>query len=214
MKAIKKIIIASLVAALCIIATACSYATTYDSESAAEAGSAAEITMDDIKATLDELQAAFPTGTSWGAPDIEGTYCYAAGDKDGSDIRALRSIDGTKPLQHTSMNYACGGFAAMVSDAIYGTEGRPFHEVENIEDAMPGDIIVIYTYKKELRHVCVLLTKPQANPIIDGKYDFQTADGNVKSQIVWGSERSIEGGFGIGKSQPGTRDYMRCFSRF
>ena len=102
------------------------------------------VTEENVLALLDELKAKYPDGAS-----------FAAGYPNGNS-----STDARKAIQNyivdtggrCSTTAGCGGWAALVSDYIFGQTGFPARQV-NLKNARPGDIIVDLNENNRLRHV-------------------------------------------------------------
>lgn len=79
-----------------------------------------DATAANVQATLDSIKRQYPEGTTWGLSTTANTNAYAGGT--GSvDVKAITEIASTR----LDTRYACGGFAAMVSDTIFGQSGVP-----------------------------------------------------------------------------------------
>ena len=106
------------------------------------------ITEENVLAILDQLRLQYPEDTDFS----EG---YPLGND--SEVRAAthpyeRSRD---PNGHTSSTLGCGGWATLVSDAIFGQKGFPTRKVE-ITDARPGDVMVMLDKNGRLVHVALI----------------------------------------------------------
>ena len=102
------------------------------------------VTEENVLALLDELKAKYPEGTSfasgYSSPSkyvniVTNTYNRAAGGK-------------------TSTTAGCGGWAALVSDYIFGKTDFPARQV-NFRDTRPGDIIIQLNENGKLMHVAI-----------------------------------------------------------
>ena len=136
-----------------------------------------DATVENVQAILAEIEEEYPEGTVWGTHDTPNTNYYADGDK----LSDARSLIGT----WANTTYACGGWATMVSNRIFGMTGAPTREVTDITKARPGDIVIkMYADGSGVGHVGIFLQYVPANtPWPDGsispKPGFVTCDGNL-----------------------------------
>lgn len=102
---------------------------------------------------MNQLRAKYPTGTSFPGyfydlrKNIGNTNSYDV-DKVASSYE--RALGGT-----TSITSGCGGWAAFVSDSIFGTTGAPARKVDSLT-ARPGDIIIVLDNDNKLTHVAIM----------------------------------------------------------
>ena len=151
-------------------------------------------TDENILAIIEELKQEYPIGTGWGGkytPDGHGghidttapdNHWYTKGGI-GGPVRELLG------LFHVDSMYGCGGFAAMVSDSIFGKYGNPVRVLEDHTKIRPGDIIEYITVDTgDSRHWAVAITTPLPagfRPIGGGAFmgwsdnTVFTGDGNV-----------------------------------
>ena len=141
-----------------------------------------DATVANVQAILDDLKNKYPNGTIWGTSDTPNTNAYAGGT--GSvDVKAIPEIASTR----INTRYACGGWAAMVSDTIFGQSGAPARRVTKTSDLRPGDIVLTITNKTGLvSHVAIFTGISASGNIV-------TCDGNVSGTVLWGaSSRNLE----------------------
>lgn len=113
-------------------------------------------TVENVQAVLAEIKEEYPEGTVWGTHDTPNTNYYADGDK----LSDARSLIGT----WANTTYACGGWATMVSNRIFGMTGAPTREVTDITKARPGDIVIkMYADGSGVGHVGIFLQYVPAN---------------------------------------------------
>lgn len=110
------------------------------------------ITEANVLAMLQELKKEYPAGMTWGAS----TY------RTGWASNALTTISESydhKDGGSVSMQAACGGFASMISDSIFGSgSANPARKV-SVEYARPGDVIVLLNRDGKLLHVAIVASK-------------------------------------------------------
>lgn len=166
-------------------------------------------TVENVWAILEEIKEKYPTGTSWGDPDIVGeTNYYADGDK----VSDARSLIGT----WANTTYACGGWATMVSNRIFGMTGAPTREVTDVTKAHPGDIVIEFGSDGRASHVSIFLRYESAHTAygINIKPAIHTCDGNSNGEVYWDkcdgscSGKILHGGL----SDFGT--HIRIFTRY
>lgn len=160
-----------------------------------------DCTVGNVSAILAEIQEEYPQGTTWTAPGAAGNNWYK--DPYGDDVRRL-SIDGKSLQTQISLQYACGGFAAMVTERIWGKSGFPFREVTDAAGIRPGDIIIDLAPDGTVRHVAV--ARAAAVRTDGGQYEIAICDGNRNAAVYWDRSCSLTD---IG---PGTA--ARVFTRY
>ena len=127
----------------------------------------------DVAGVLSELQKIYPNGTPW---VDKFDYCYENGESNLSartvasnyvtfnpkylDCDASDNPCGWSPYGSLSLVAGCGGWASMVSDAIYGTEMNGAMRIA-IEDIRPGDFLVMTDENGFLRHIAIATTSLQ-----------------------------------------------------
>lgn len=160
-------------------------------------------TVENVQAVLAEIEAEYPTGTSWGTSSTPNTNYYADGPISGVD--STRDVSkAVSKFGSTSHRYACGGWMCMVSERIFGKTGAPAREITDITKARPGDIVVCMNAKRNgISHVGIFLQYVPANtPFPDGctsaKPGFVTCDGNLNSNsggtVTWQHPNYMWGG--------------------
>ncbi|MDE7262295.1 MAG: S-layer homology domain-containing protein, partial [Oscillospiraceae bacterium] len=141
--------------------------------------------VENVVAILKEIELAYPTGTIWGNPTVvPDTNYYKDGPADAidptRDVSFVNRQIGT--INNTNMRYACGGWACMVSELIFGKTGAPAREIYSVEDMRPGDIIFyIDESTNVLKHVAIVTGIQQ----IDDAWYFYTCDGNFGGKVAW-----------------------------
>jgi len=140
-----------------------------------------DVTIENVLHILDQLEKDYPTGTIWGSKDTLNNNTYTFGEE-AFDVIAITnqwySNDGRKRgrQSHTSTVAGCGGFAGMVSDAIFGQCCAPCREVTNMDDIRPGDILIKFTDDGYLTHVSIIRSVSKNS---QGRTVFNTCDGNM-----------------------------------
>lgn len=173
------------------------------------------ITEANVQTILDQIKRDWPKGTTWDANGSEGHY-YADGHKAGTDIHGLWNMTGAG-LYNTDFRYGCGGYAAMVSNRIFGSTGAPFREVTDIKNVRPGDVLVSYDKKNVVTHVMIALSvgEPYANKVLGGvMYNVTTTDGNANSKVTWDLSRGIWNNLGSANYNEYSGIYYRAFTRY
>ncbi len=167
-----------------------------------------DATVENVQAILDQIKREYPEGTVWSDPslidDAHNNY-YAAGTHTGDSTNDIGA--GIKyGTGSVSLKYACGGWAAMVSDRIFGQTGAPCREVTDPSKARPGDILVSM-YENKIWHIGIILKYVPVNTWYvnekgfgskDLMYDnFITCDGNLGARsgevgtVTWGLPNSL-----------------------
>lgn len=132
------------------------------------------ITEENVLELLAEAEKIWPTSMSWTKPGTLNNHWY---EWSGSvvDRVLLRNYN-------ESTNYACGGFASMVSDYLFGLDSNPMHRVTDSSKIRPGDIIIHMTNGK-VSHVTIAVSSPIVSGDLTGR--VWTADGNSSSKVRW-----------------------------
>ena len=130
------------------------------------------ITEANVLALLAKAQKEWPSGLSWAERTVSNNHWYQTS---GSVVDGI--LRGT-----ASTNYACGGFAAMISDYLFGKSNNPAHKVTNVADIRPGDIVIHFSNGKAT-HVSVAASSAIKDGIYAGR--VWLADGNEDSQVNW-----------------------------
>ena len=136
---------------------------------------------------IQDIKQQYPTGTLWGFSDTVGTKYYLNGvqaDNLSTDVSAINAtilntnFNGRIRLP-TSIKYACGGFAAMVSDSIFGKTGSPCREIFDTAQASPGDIVYFTDADGYAVHIAIVYNLFKVN----GQTYFQHAGANEYEQV-------------------------------
>ena len=144
------------------------------------------VTEANVLALIDELQTKYPQGTSFvngynvNGQEFASTYVNKVTS---SYTRAEGGI--------TSTTRGCGGWAAMVSDYIFGRDSAPARKV-SVQNARPGDIAITLNQNGKLTHVSILTTKPVHNDEL-AWWEWHTTDATDEQRtkpyyIIWHRE--------------------------
>ncbi|MBD5161353.1 MAG: S-layer homology domain-containing protein [Oscillibacter sp.] len=131
-----------------------------------------DITTENVLEILAQIQEEYPTDTVWDANGTNGNY-YATGGSS-AEVKA------TMPAVNTT--YGCGGWAAMVSDRIFGQSGAPARQVTDASKIRAGDIIVMLNSKNQIRHVAIVTCDATYNGTFWG---YRYCDGNDNGTVQW-----------------------------
>ncbi|WP_299964825.1 S-layer homology domain-containing protein [uncultured Oscillibacter sp.] len=126
------------------------------------------VTEDNILELLSELQAKYPDRTSF----VNG---YSDGGSS-TDVRTPVRSYKTSTGRYCSTSAGCGGWAALVSDYIFGQTGFPARKIATA-DARPGDICITLNGDGELEHVQIITERPWHNDECQWM-EFLTTDGD------------------------------------
>ena len=138
------------------------------------------VTEANILELLSELQAKYPEHTSF----VNG---YRDGIKSYDVLKVTNTYDRAKGGK-TSTSAGCGGWAALVSDYIFGQTGFPARKIATA-DARPGDIAISVDGNGKLTHVFIVTSRAQHNDEcqwteFDGT-DSNTTGPNNTYEIIW-----------------------------
>lgn len=135
------------------------------------------ITEENVLAMLQELRKEYPAGMTW----KNGTY------RTGWASNALTHISESydhKDGGNVSMQSACGGFASLISDSIFGSgSANPARKV-SVEYARPGDVIISLNQNGKLLHVAIVASKIKEMHACGGVCPVvSTYDGNNNGKV-------------------------------
>jgi len=129
------------------------------------------VTEENAMRIIQEVMAVYPEGAPWGDyQKSPGNYGIGEGRRDNNVQIGGRTLGSLSPTLRTlenkynsSMEFACGGIAGVVSDAIFGGgnnggQNFPVRRVENAADIRPGDIIC-HMLNSEMIHYSVVTTR-------------------------------------------------------
>lgn len=138
------------------------------------------VTEANILELLSELQAKYPEHTSF----VNG---YRDGIKSYDVLKVTNTYDRAKGGK-TSTSAGCGGWAALVSDYIFGQTGFPARKIATA-DARPGDIGILVDGNGKLTHVFIVTSRAQHNDEcqwteFDGTDSNPTGPNNTY-EIIW-----------------------------
>ena len=123
-----------------------------------------------VLAMIEEAKKIWPHGMTWGAFKAGATgnnyYKYTYGSP------AERAIS----RYGVDAYSACGAFACMLSDYIFGVSGNPARKLTDNTQVRPGDICVSINGKGQATHVYIAITS--VGPTRTGKNGVDSANGN------------------------------------
>lgn len=148
------------------------------------------VTEANVLKLLNELQAKYPTGTSF-----EKGYANGNFSKDVIKATDLSTLKG------------CGGWAALASDYIFGQTGFPVRKV-SFFDARPGDLVITLDDNGRHHHIMLAISKPQHDDEC-AFTELKTTDAAPSKgvyQIEWGTMTAVyDDGFLAKNTQVWTR---------
>ena len=141
-------------------------------------GNGKPINEANIAELLNKAKEIWPNDTRWTDSGTQNNWYKAPGTL----VRESLSRTATGATQNISPQFGCGGFAAMVSDYLFGKASNPYHRVTNFSDIRPGDIIVQMQNDNVARHVMIVTGINQTGS--RAGYVF-VAEGNLGNVIHW-----------------------------
>lgn len=127
------------------------------------------ITEENVLEILADIQTKWPTGTTWD----DNTY----------NPNPLSSyVSSTLSSHGTSAQRACGGYASMVSDLIFGTTANPTRKLNSLSDVRPGDIILEFNNNGNISHVIVVIDTVKTGNRTGAIF---YTDGNHGGKVKW-----------------------------
>lgn len=133
------------------------------------------ITQENVLELLAEAKKIWPDGLSWNATGKD-TNIYNSGKGETIAYKAILA-------HHTNPAQACGGFAAMLSDYVFGASSNPVRRLTDNTQVRPGDIVFRINPDGSVAHVNIALTT--AGRTNGGNPGIKTADGNANSVVGW-----------------------------
>ena len=137
------------------------------------------VTEENVLAIMAEIEREYPTGTLWTFSSVAGT-AYNPNKVSTAVMNAIGYKTDTK--------YACGGFAAMVSDRVFGYDA-PCRKVDDVTDIRPGDIIVHLDKNGNATHVSIAMSG-----VLNEYNIVARCDGNNNSVVQWHSDDNLNTG--------------------
>ena len=136
------------------------------------------VTEANVLALLNELKSKYPTKTNFA------NGYNINGDKTPSTH--VRNVTNTYTRAEgggkTSTTIGCGGWAAMVSDYIFGKTDFPARKV-SVQNVKPGDIAITLNQNGLLTHVSIVTTKPIHNDEL-AWWEWDTTDATDEQRTV------------------------------
>lgn len=134
-------------------------------------------TQENVLALLAEAKELWPDGMTWNylKNEASGNNVYDS-DPETSIAAACvaeRQLSGVD---------ACGAFAALLSDYVFGPSANPARRLEDNTQVRPGDIVFRVNPDGATAHVSVALTTAHFER---GMYRIRTADGNISGKVRW-----------------------------
>lgn len=133
------------------------------------------ITQENVLELLAEAKKIWPDGLSWNDTGKD-TNIYNSGKGETIAYKAILAHR-TDPAQ------ACGGFAAMLSDYVFGASSNPVRKLDDNTQVRPGDIVFRINPDGSVAHVNIALTT--VGRTNGGNPGIKTADGNANSVVGW-----------------------------
>ena len=130
----------------------------------------AEITEENVLAILEELKKQYPDGMEWnGQTSRTGVPSQAL---DGTIKRSyFHHLGG-----HVSMVWGCGGFASLLSDAVFGGgSANPARKLDSLADIRPGDILMKLDANGRVTHMAIAAARPSETTQFHGVTAYRAA---------------------------------------
>lgn len=155
-------------------------------------------TVENVQAILDQIKEEYPEGTAWGDPDkgAAGNY-YKDGPMSYDTARDVRAAVNKFSTTTLGLQYACGGWMAMVSERIFGKTGTPAREIADVTKARPGDIVItMNAANTDIDHVSIFLEYAAGYTAygVNVKPELITCDGNTNGKVSWSHPNILNNG--------------------
>ena len=143
------------------------------------------VTEANVKAMLNDAQKIWPDGMTWTVDGASGNNYYGNKGAIADGYTAWQIIHGAN---RTDANFACGGFACMLSDYIFGPNAsNPCRKLDDNTQVRPGDI-VISTLNGTTTHVMIATSTVWYKSNRPGVF---ITNGNVSNQVDWTSTNGV-----------------------
>lgn len=135
------------------------------------------VTEENVLALLAEAKKLWPDGMTWAYLDRVQSGNNVYHSDPGTSIGAACVAE----YQVSSVD-ACGAFAAMLSDYVFGPSSNPARRLEDNRQVRPGDIVFRINPDGATAHVNIAMTTAH----YEGELPcIRTADGNVGGKVRW-----------------------------
>ena len=143
------------------------------------------ITEENVLELLHEAEKIWPNDMKWSESGPDNNFYKNSGSVVSTMLGAVNL--GTQ--WGVSSNFACGGYSAMISDYLFGRDNNMYHQVTNLNDIRPGDVIVRLDHRRA-DHVMLAVSRlGGAYGQIDErkKWDgfLYITDGNDNDKVYW-----------------------------
>ena len=141
------------------------------------------ITEENVTELLHEAEKIWPTGIKWSENGSGNNFYKSSGTVSASMLKTQT----TGTSINVSSNFGCGGYAAMISDYLFGRDNNMFHRVPSVNNIRPGDIIVEVTNNKVV-HVMVAVTTSggaYGETAVTRNGYVHVVGGNVSDKVAW-----------------------------
>lgn len=147
------------------------------------------ITEENVIELLHEAEKIWPAGIKWSENGSSNNFYKDSGTVSSTMLKPAA----TGTSLGTSSNFGCGGYAAMISDYLFGRDSNATHRVTDFGNIRPGDVIVmIDTTTGAVLHVTIAVTAPgKAYTGLNGTTAstrdgyIHCTDGNVSNKVTW-----------------------------
>lgn len=149
---------------------------------------------------IEQIKQVYPNGTTWDSNTARNAYIEIGGHALGGLSGATAKVGNSYRVTGggaVSMTCGCGGFASLVSDAIFGgdsTGGDNFssRKLNSVADIRPGDIIIQLNADGNAMHMFAAASSVKSSKVMNGvtAYCIARYDGNMNGKTVSYSESS------------------------
>lgn len=167
------------------------------------------ITPENVIELLAEAEKIWPTGMKWSETGSGNNFYKSSG----TVVSLMMKTQTTGASINLSSNFACGGYAAMISDYLFGRDVNDFHRVTDVVNGIrPGDIILmIDTDNNRIGHAMVATsasyTEYEGNGTPHPGFVY-TTDGNNGGKVAW------PGKYDSGVSEASSGYVWQVYSRY
>lgn len=147
------------------------------------------ITEENVIELLHEAEKVWPANMTWSNKGSGNNFYKSSG----TVVSRMMKTANTGAVHDVGSNFGCGGYAAMISDYLFGRSSNDFHRVTDPAAIRPGDIIIqINTSTNYVSHVIVAVTAPGGSYTgLNGTTNANRAgyihftDGNNGNMVNW-----------------------------
>lgn len=147
------------------------------------------VTEENALKIIDEILKVYPSGTTWDDNTSRVNSTLINNRELGSKSTTVQNIAN---IYGVAMQKACGGFAGLVSDSIFGGGNNggnsfPGRKLDSVSQVRPGDIIIKMGPDGKQQHFLTAASSVKDTAVKNGVtlYYIDTYEGNMNGSVVY-----------------------------